>query len=310
MHLLLLLSTLLVVAAEVPPCDPETQYVQNDQCCKKCGPGTKMTSGSTCLDPKCENCKDGEYRDAYTILDKCLLQPYCDQNKNFEVPVKTSKTEESTCVCKQGYTCLSKLCVTCMQHAKCGPGYGVQSKGNHTHDTLCRPCPDGTFSDETSEADKCKKRTDCVLGSHIKREGTATSDNICEQTLSRHVRVIILAVVLAASVVIVLGFFLVYKRKGKKTNSKADTEDCEEASLQEKPKIDHPTPDPDPESFISEAQVSQEEDMRTPVEDMEEETAIPHLTDNGNYVTEEYGKEAILSRQESQTTTIPSLIEL
>lgn len=53
---------------------------------------------------------------------------------------------------------------------------------------------------------------------------------------------------------------------------------------------------------MSEAQASKEDCDNTPEED-DEYTATTRLTENGNFLTQERGKEAVLSRQESQTAS-------
>ncbi|KAG7252371.1 hypothetical protein CRUP_025243 [Coryphaenoides rupestris] len=117
-------------AVEALFCDDLTQYLRQDgQCCKKCGPGTRMYADITnCLDPICKPCKEYEYQAGYTMHDKCDLQPYCDPNKNFvhDGPVSTEKRVE--CVCRDRYHCSSQACITCVENTPCGPGKGVRVK--------------------------------------------------------------------------------------------------------------------------------------------------------------------------------------
>ncbi|KAF3697291.1 Tumor necrosis factor receptor superfamily member 5 [Channa argus] len=138
---MLLLATawwaFLVVAAAQPSCDPETQYESGGACCMMCGPGTSMLPSGTCSNPQCKDCEENEYQDKYTQEPKCLRQPYCDPNKNFEVTTHLSKKVQSTCLCRTGFHCSSEACITCVQHTECGPGHEVVSKGNHTYDTGC-----------------------------------------------------------------------------------------------------------------------------------------------------------------------------
>uniref|UniRef100_A0A3B5M8G8 TNFR-Cys domain-containing protein n=1 Tax=Xiphophorus couchianus TaxID=32473 RepID=A0A3B5M8G8_9TELE len=149
-------------------CDPTTQYEVNDQCCKKCRPGTKMTINN-CSNPICEPCGPDEYQETYTTEIKCEPQPYCDPNKNLYTGVHDS-TKKAVCLCKQGFHCSSEYCETCSPHKQCGPGEGVESKGDQTHDTVCQPCVEGTFSNETSMSDRYQT-TDVA--------GTNRSDTVC-----------------------------------------------------------------------------------------------------------------------------------
>uniref|UniRef100_A0A8C6NLJ1 TNFR-Cys domain-containing protein n=1 Tax=Nothobranchius furzeri TaxID=105023 RepID=A0A8C6NLJ1_NOTFU len=139
-------------------CDPQTQYPRDGQCCSMCPPGTRMQSSSSCLDAVCDPCGTNEYQDKYTTDSKCKRQPYCDPNTNFESPVEQSMTVKTICMCKDGFHCSGKECITCTKHSTCQPGYEVVSEGSQTSDTICRPCPSGTFFSPTSR--KCEKWTE------------------------------------------------------------------------------------------------------------------------------------------------------
>uniref|UniRef100_A0A668VTC5 TNFR-Cys domain-containing protein n=1 Tax=Oreochromis aureus TaxID=47969 RepID=A0A668VTC5_OREAU len=161
-------------------CDPETQYEEEGQCCLMCKPGTSMST-KDCKNPRCQSCPDNHYQDKYTTENKCLLQPYCDRNKNFEDPFPKSKTQKSICECKVGFHCSSKDCITCVEHTVCQPGYGAKVIGNKSQDTECEKCPDGTFNNNTSWDAHCRKWTECETGYHVEEKGTHTTDNTCEE---------------------------------------------------------------------------------------------------------------------------------
>uniref|UniRef100_A0A4W5MJB4 CD40 molecule, TNF receptor superfamily member 5 n=1 Tax=Hucho hucho TaxID=62062 RepID=A0A4W5MJB4_9TELE len=146
---------MLAVFPVVYSCDPATQYTNNGECCIKCGPGTRMSSDhSGCFDPHCMPCQEDEYQEAFTEKIICNLQPYCDQNKNFEGSTNRSKTSLSQCICKAGHHCSSKECLTCVPHTKCGPGQEILSTGDQTRDTVCQACPANTFSSDSSAESK------------------------------------------------------------------------------------------------------------------------------------------------------------
>lgn len=101
-----------VVGAQL--CDETLEYEKDNECCKKCDPGkiyfldyllycelnkvcflclglihftncllgTRMNQGSSCKDPVCEPCKEGEYQDAYTKDSQCKRQPICDPSES------------------------------------------------------------------------------------------------------------------------------------------------------------------------------------------------------------------------------------
>uniref|UniRef100_A0A3Q4BIU0 TNFR-Cys domain-containing protein n=1 Tax=Mola mola TaxID=94237 RepID=A0A3Q4BIU0_MOLML len=255
-------------AAAQPTCDPLTQYEKLGLCCKKCGPGTSMTSLGTCLEPQCQLCEKNEYQDNYNIEPKCQRQPYCDPNKNFQVPTHDSK-RQTICLCKEGFHCSTKECITCVPHTACEPGLGVLAKGNHTLDTRCATCTEGTFSDEKSVDGVCKKWTECGIGQYLHQSGTDRSDNVCGELCTKKTEMPREAIVL----------------------------------------ITNPTDAAEEETSLPIGQSSQEESVfRTPVEDedqlsQEMSTVDVVLTDRGNFVTQEKGKSEVLSRQESQTQT-------
>ncbi|XP_071397991.1 tumor necrosis factor receptor superfamily member 5 isoform X2 [Centroberyx affinis] len=321
MPLLLIICTVFtqVVTGAVSPCDPLTQYESDDgsQCCKMCGPGTRMSMEGRCLDPRCEPCEVNEYQDAYTKKTTCKRQPYCDPNKEFEFVVPKSKEHLRPCRCKQGHHCSSEACLTCAPHTKCGLGEGVQSKGNHTHDTVCQKCLGGTFSNETSENEACKKWTVCKSGSEVK-SGTPTSDTKCENSsgLSAGVvtGIIICAVLALAALIVCIGYCL-YKLRGNKLRAKIKgccMEDGLKNPEREANPIANPTAEPRLLSY-EERPSEQEGGAQTPVEDDDSHNEEPSqplisddpgLTENGNLVEQEEGKREVLSRQESINTQL------
>ncbi|XP_078144171.1 tumor necrosis factor receptor superfamily member 5 isoform X2 [Centroberyx gerrardi] len=317
--LLLIICTVFtqVVTGAVSPCDPLTQYESDvgSQCCKMCGPGTRMSLEGRCLDPRCEQCEGNEYQDAYTKNTICKRQPYCDPNKNFEFEVDKSKERLSPCKCKPGHHCSSEACITCVLHTKCGPGDGVQSKGNHTHDTVCQKCPGGTFSNATSENQACMKWTVCKPGSQVK-SGTPTSDTECEKSSGLSGRGI--AGICVAVVVILIGVCIgLYKLRGNVRAAKAKIKGCIMEDGTNKPEreanpIANPTAEPCLLSY-EERSSEQEGGAKTPEENedgLDEEPSQPlisddpGLTENGNLVEQEEGKREVLSRQESINTQL------
>ncbi|XP_037627859.1 tumor necrosis factor receptor superfamily member 5 isoform X2 [Sebastes umbrosus] len=314
MHLLLLLVTMMMwdfmaMTAAQPRCDPLTQYEKHGECCKMCGPGTRMSSSNSCLDPQCTECMDNEYQDKYTNESMCKRQPYCDPNSNFEV-VHMSKTKKSTCMCKEGFHCSSRECITCVSHTTCKAGHGAQYKGNHNRDTVCQNCTGGTFSNDESWDGVCKKWTECMDGHRIQQKGTDVSDNICEGTSRTHVIAAVCGIVVIGILVAIIFFYCVCKGKQGDAEGKVKAcfkclEDQSEPVLLRETRVVITNPTTEEESLMPELQSSQEEaGVMTPEENEDEHSQdLAVLTENGNYVTQENGKSTILSRQESQTQT-------
>ncbi|KAK2851871.1 hypothetical protein Q5P01_008147 [Channa striata] len=291
-----------VLSAAQPQCDPLTQYESGGQCCMMCGQGTSMSQISTCFNPQCDPCLDNEYQDGYTREPKCERQPYCDQHKNFEVVDNPSKTVKSICLCKAGFHCSDGTCITCVPHTECKPGEEAASVGNHTHDT---------------------KWTECGDGYHIRTNGTAHADKICEKTSRIHLAVCFSAV---ACVILILVAGLVYwlcrgKVKGsvkvcveschpKEPNERLDgnyrpiTEPILAEETEKKPMLSEQFSTQE-EGSTHEEGSTQEGHGMTPEENMDEESLeLCNRTENGKILTQEKGKSETLSRQESQPHTV------
>ncbi|KAG7519670.1 tumor necrosis factor receptor superfamily member 5-like [Solea senegalensis] len=162
MHLLIMTGMIMIMGktAAQSHCDPITQYEKAGQCCRMCSPGTSMSAQSTCLEPQCTECGEKEYQDKYNSERQCHRQPYCDPNKNFQSSTQESKKKRTTCLCELGFHCSSEACLTCVPHTACTPGHWAQSTGNHTHDTVCQKCPEGSFSTSNSWNSVCTKWTE------------------------------------------------------------------------------------------------------------------------------------------------------
>ncbi|XP_023122482.1 tumor necrosis factor receptor superfamily member 5 isoform X2 [Amphiprion ocellaris] len=286
LYLLLLMGAFMVLTTAQPPCDPQTQYEQDGQCCNMCGKGTSMTTFGTCEFPQCTECLDKEYQEGYTKERLCKRQPYCDPNLNFEVTIHHSKIAKTVCKCKEGFHCASADCKGCLRHKKCGPGQGAYPKGDHTHDTQCKECPEGTFSNETSWSSSCKTWTPCEEQFYTEEEGTPTSDRKCAPSRQH----IILAIVVILAVFVVAAVIMIFFCKGRmREKAKPCIELCRGNEHQPLPDTGMKTPE--------------ENDAEQSLLEMSSEGPV---TVRGNPVREEDGKSEIVSRQESQPDTCPS----
>ncbi|KAM9343312.1 tumor necrosis factor receptor superfamily member 5 [Pholidichthys leucotaenia] len=272
------------------PCDTQTEYQKDGQCCEMCGPGTSMSSLSTCHEPSCKPCEKGDYQDKYTREHKCLRQPYCDKNKNFEVPVHESTTKRTVCKCKEGFHCSSKECITCVPHKVCGPGFGAVYKGNHASDTVCEQCPVGTFSNETSWDGVCQKWTECAKEFHVEQSGTDRSDQTCVKSRT-HIIGIVVGVM--TGILLVCGFLCWYFR-GNMGFIKGKAKECK---LQL-----------DPENSMDEPRTPEEND------DEPQSQLDPGrqrlLSDGGKEVTQATDKEEPYSQEETEPPRSKESVEM
>ncbi|CAL8258434.1 unnamed protein product [Gadus morhua 'NCC'] len=264
-------------------CDPQTQYHKEDgQCCTKCPPGTRMSDETNCLDPLCKPCDVDEYRMGRTVEKKCDLQPYCDPNKNMVHDGPVTKEKLSVCRCRDGFHCPTEACITCVAHSLCAAGQRVKDKGNHSLDTVCQDCPPNTFSSGEPADSDCHDWTVCEPG-HVKKDGTTTSDAICESTHRHHVFLIIPILIILA-----LFAFAYWKLRGNEDKKQ---------SFEELGTTDAPVPIHGPEVAIT---LPEENDypLVRPQPPMGTNGGPP-VTDNGRVVAQERGKGSVVPQQES-----------
>lgn len=247
-----------------------------------------------CEDPRCQDCQDGEYQSGYTSETRCERQPSCDTNLHFLAQINPSKTSLSRCQCKPGYYCTqADDCNTCREHTVCKPGQRVVKKGSPVSNTVCEACKNGSFSTHDS-ADTCKEWTICEYGYDENVHGSSTSDRICVEGTPIHRAAIVGGVFAAVLFIIVVAATVFHFTKGHKG--------------WEKMKIHKPAPnvkcvhirvlpeDADVERGIQTL-------TQQPEEDVDESTPVSptssNMTENGNVVDQEHGKEHVFPRLES-----------
>lgn len=241
-----------------------------------------MMKDDNCDDPHCKECEDGEYQSGYTKKTICDRQPSCDTNLNFLPQINPNKTSRSECRCKPGYYCdLDDGCEICSEHTVCKPGQRVAVKGSPIRDNKCEECSAGTFSTHDS-ADMCVEWTKCENG--VLETGSSTSDQTCGGTRHRTVIIVVVCVLLvliAAAVVVGYVFF----KKGKYQFFKLPKQTFMEIR-------------PDDDVTIAVQQQPEEEDENAPVS-----PTSSNMTENGNFVVQEHGKDAVIPCHESTSNS-------
>lgn len=84
-------------------------------------------------------------------------------------------------------TCTLHLClqvtftVTALQTncRQCKPGYYVSRQCTISHDTVCKPCPPGTFSPEYNLSEQCLTCSKCNVGEYALKACTKLGDTVC-----------------------------------------------------------------------------------------------------------------------------------
>lgn len=305
MHTIVILCALTTLIAGQPQCDPLTQYEKLGECCNMCGPGTSMSSLSTCLEPQCQSCDPHEYQDKHTKESKCQRQPFCDPNLHFQDPRHNNK-KKTVCLCKEGYHCSTERCYGCEKHSLCQPGHGVKSEGTHSKDTVCEKCPLGTYSNETTASRECKKWTECET---VQQIGTDTSDNICGSSTRKHLGLIAIPVALLIGVIISVVAVSFCKAQRAKGSFKLPVFTEAHHDDLRKPLKKPPSPAPAviltilPEQPDDSLPRTPEENEHEPSQEILESMSDVGLTEKGQCVVQENGKTELLPRQESQTQT-------
>ncbi|NXT54557.1 TNR11 factor, partial [Pluvianellus socialis] len=208
-----------------PPCESEQHYEYSGRCCTKCEPGKYMSARCTgTSDSVCQPCGPNEYMDVWNEEDKCLLHKICDQGKALREVNPGNSTFQRQCACTVGYH-WNEDCDCCQRNTMCAPGFGAEHPVQQDKDTMCTPCPRGSFSKVASSTDKCKSWTNCTaLGMAEIVPGTDKSDAVCaerkvpepsEDGTNRILYVLIVILFFLALIGVVV-FIIYYKNKGKK----------------------------------------------------------------------------------------------
>ncbi|KAM6924471.1 tumor necrosis factor receptor superfamily member 9a [Xenentodon cancila] len=140
-----------------------------DVCCEECHPGNRLIREcGPRPEELCEPCDPG----TYTLNLKAYKCDRCTQCVGAQVHLKDCTTKTDTkCGCREGLACGNDQCSFCVE--KCAKGY------EPTDDRSCRPCPRGTFRDESHTncqpwSTKCPHPNQKIVA-----RGNASSDIQC-----------------------------------------------------------------------------------------------------------------------------------
>ncbi|XP_066120720.1 tumor necrosis factor receptor superfamily member 11B [Saccopteryx bilineata] len=156
--------------------DPESS---SKLLCDQCPPGTYLKQHCTARRKTlCAPCPNDYYTNTWHTSDECL---YCSSTcKEMQyVKQECNSTHDRVCECREGRYLEVEFC---LKHRSCPPGFGVLQAGTPEQNTVCKRCPDGFFSNETSSKAPCRKHTNCTaLGLLLTQKGNTTHDNICSE---------------------------------------------------------------------------------------------------------------------------------
>ncbi|MXQ96362.1 hypothetical protein E5288_WYG022877 [Bos mutus] len=207
------LESKVVTLQITPPCTSERYYEHLGQCCKKCEPGTYMSSKcTTTSESVCLPCGLDEYLDTWNEEDKCLLHKVCDPGV---LIIDRDKPKTSGLFWSQHCSCSKR------NRQRKSETFPMQLN----KDTVCEPCPSGYFSDTVSATETCRPWTNCtILGGTEVRHGTDKLDVVCSPLPSANPSnepqvylpsLIILLLFMSVALVAAVIFGVYYRKKGK-----------------------------------------------------------------------------------------------
>ncbi|CAJ1082840.1 tumor necrosis factor receptor superfamily member 6B-like [Xyrichtys novacula] len=146
--------------------------------CERCPPGTFLRARCTeTQKSECAPCPNGSFTELWNYIGKCLRCGVCGHN----MVVKTGCTakRDCQCQCRPGYYYKMKYDM-CLRHSECHSGQEVLNAGSPDEDTVCRTCPNGTYSDIVSAHKNCTEHKDCeAAGLQLALKGSVWHNSVC-----------------------------------------------------------------------------------------------------------------------------------
>ncbi|XP_058245951.1 tumor necrosis factor receptor superfamily member 14-like [Hemibagrus wyckioides] len=192
------------------------EYEIHGECCPMCAPGDHVfkhcdsQSGT-----QCKVCTGSTYTDVPNGLTACLPCAVCDEGNGVHVKHKCSSTSDALCEPLSGYYCIEtqdESCRKAREHSTCLPGQYIYQNGTALMDTVCKDCPEETYSDGSFM--RCKPHTKCEsLGQITITQGTQQSDAVCSHQPSNWG--LIIGILVPSLLVVVILSVLLWKKKKK-----------------------------------------------------------------------------------------------
>ncbi|KAM8830783.1 tumor necrosis factor receptor superfamily member 14-like [Synchiropus picturatus] len=189
---------------------------QEEECCPKCVPGSRVKTDCTeSQSTSCIACDGGTYMDKYNGEKQCFQCLNCAEDTGLREISSCKFHQNTVCEPLEGFFCVSgsvDRCVAAQQHSTCAPGQYISRAGTSSTDTVCGDCSEGTFSDGTFMS--CQNHTQC---SRLQQPGTIYADSVCLEGLTAaEVAGIVIGTLLILSCVSVI--LIVKMRRHKNCN--------------------------------------------------------------------------------------------
>lgn len=119
--------------------------------------------------PHCEN-------GTYQLEDRCVSCSSCRLPNEF-MELLCNQTRDTVCRCRPGfYRGLDGQCTEC---TKCRVGWGASPACAAISNTVCIPCPRGSYSSVISSSRSCQSCTQCGRSQFLFHQCTAEQDTVC-----------------------------------------------------------------------------------------------------------------------------------
>ncbi|XP_055021530.1 tumor necrosis factor receptor superfamily member 5-like [Boleophthalmus pectinirostris] len=223
------------------------EYLIGQECCPMCPVGTRVNKHCTEFrSTSCLPCDSGTYMDEPTGRTECLRCRMCAAGKHDFISAETkqsklrkyctsvwmgrdiiirqcSSTSDSACEPEDGFFCVGPSdegnCEATQKHSLCSPGEFIQQPGSSSENTVCSPCPSGTFSNGTLTV--CRPHTRCEEKDKVTaKDGTSQSDAECAERSKTPVIISVFVGIMAvvAVVAVVVAVMLKKKKRRPKDN--------------------------------------------------------------------------------------------
>uniref|UniRef100_UPI00398F304A tumor necrosis factor receptor superfamily member 16 n=1 Tax=Pristiophorus japonicus TaxID=55135 RepID=UPI00398F304A len=154
---------------------PSRRFTSQDECCDLCPKGHGVIKECNTTNTQCQPCEDGVTFSPTAGLARCQLCSSCPDK--MEVELSCVATFDTQCQCVGGhYRSGGRRCVPC---TTCLPGFGMLTECQRHQNTVCQPCPEGSFSEKSSSSQPCSACHVCGEDHFVLKTCGATSDTVC-----------------------------------------------------------------------------------------------------------------------------------
>ncbi|XP_051846805.1 tumor necrosis factor receptor superfamily member 8 [Antechinus flavipes] len=167
---LLLLGAVGALPQKQDLCAPSFYHNESSgRCCYHC-PSDQVPRKSCPQGPQdCRKKCNPDYYLEDKRTSRCLACVSCSEGDLVE-KIPCTWNSPRVCKCQDGMFCATAVrytCARCVKHSLCPPEARVKHQGTLEKDTVCEPCPPGTFSNFSSNAKDCLPNPRVSSGSPI-----------------------------------------------------------------------------------------------------------------------------------------------